>query len=486
MDTSDSQSSQEYEREPVPESAQLGFKSFLGLYAGEHCAGTELLIGPLFVAAGVGARDLLLGLFLGNLLAVFSWTFLTAPIATQARLTLYYQLEKICGRKLVTLYNLISGALFCFLAGMMITVSGTAVCAWANFSMPPIEEFAPTSVGWVLSILVVGAAVSFVAASGYKTLSTVSNFTTPWVVLVFLAFGIVALKQLIQVTDTDARSPAELWHLAETVLWKGGEPMPGHTKFTFWHVMFFAWFCNTNNHIGMVDLSVLRFAKKSWYAVASAAGMFLGHFMAWVSASLLYALQLHQDPSNTTVLPGPMAYNTVGFAGVACVVVAGWTTANPTIYRAGLAIQAIMPSRSRFAITLAVGALATTIGIFPWFSTKLLGFLAINSLILMPMGAILFTDHYLFKCLGLIPYYAEQSRSHFNMAAAIAWLLTLVICMLLVLKAGIPIYFVSLPGWFIAVISFLTFSYFSSRDACLPENSIREARQEDFESDQEN
>ena len=42
----------EFEREPVPERALLGFKSFVGMYAGEHTAGTELMIGPLFVAAG--------------------------------------------------------------------------------------------------------------------------------------------------------------------------------------------------------------------------------------------------------------------------------------------------------------------------------------------------------------------------------------------------------------------------------------------------
>ena len=74
----------EYEREPVPAHAQLGVKSFIGQYAGEHTAGTELMIGPLFVAAGVSAFDLVAGLVVGNLLAVLSWTFLTAPIATRA------------------------------------------------------------------------------------------------------------------------------------------------------------------------------------------------------------------------------------------------------------------------------------------------------------------------------------------------------------------------------------------------------------------
>jgi len=49
--------SEEFEREPVPERARLGFRSFVGQYAGEHCAGTELMIGPLFVASGVGAAE---------------------------------------------------------------------------------------------------------------------------------------------------------------------------------------------------------------------------------------------------------------------------------------------------------------------------------------------------------------------------------------------------------------------------------------------
>ena len=62
----------EFEREPVPESKTRGLKAFVGMYAGEHCAGTELMIGPLFVAAGVSAFDVVFGLLLGNLLAVFS------------------------------------------------------------------------------------------------------------------------------------------------------------------------------------------------------------------------------------------------------------------------------------------------------------------------------------------------------------------------------------------------------------------------------
>ncbi|RME94149.1 MAG: hypothetical protein D6766_06550, partial [Verrucomicrobia bacterium] len=284
----------EYEREPVPPQALKGLGSFVGMYAGEHCAGTELMIGPLFVAAGVSAFDVVVGLLVGNLLAVLSWTFLTAPIATRARLTLYYQLEKICGRRLVTLYNLANGVMFCFLAGAMVTVSATALGVWLKFPMPALNDVYPNSVGWVLAVLAVGVVISLVAAYGYNMVSRVANIAAPWMILVFVAFGLVALRQFIDSTGRSIHSLGDLWELASTAIWRGGDPLPGRVKFTFWHVMFFAWFCNMAMHIGMADLTVLRYARKSWYGLASAAGMYVGHFMAWLSASMLYAFQLHE------------------------------------------------------------------------------------------------------------------------------------------------------------------------------------------------
>jgi purine-cytosine permease-like protein len=188
--------------------------------------------------------------------------------------------------------------------------------------------------------------------------------------------------------------------------------------------------------------------------------MYVGHFMAWLSASVLYALQLHLDPSNTDVLPGPLAYRAAGVAGLICVIVAGWTTANPTIYRAGLAFQAIMPSKSRFAVTIGTGLLATLAGMFPGIAMKLLGFVALYGLILMPMGAVIFTDFWILPKLGLRQYYAEHKRISVNWAAGIAWIATLAICVALV-KSGHPLfqlYFVALPGWFIASALYVVIS----------------------------
>lgn len=449
---------EEFERQPVPERALLGFKSFVGMYAGEHTAGTELMIGPLFVAAGVSAFDVVAGLLVGNLLAVLSWMFMTAPIATRARLTLYYQLEKICGRQLVTLYNLANGVMFCILAGAMVTVSATAVGVWFKFPMPGLNDLWPNSVGWIVAVLVVGAMIAVVAAYGYKMVAYIGNVAAPWMTPVFLAFGLVALKQFLDATGMQIHSVGDLWTLAQTHLWKGGAPLPGQVKFTFWHVIFFAWFCNMAVHIGMSDLTVLRYAKHSWHALASAAGMYLGHYLAWLCASLLYALQLHQNPANTDVLPGPMAYRACGFAGLVCVIIAGWTTANPTIYRAGMAFQAVLPNCSRYKVTLVTGLIAAAAGLFPAITMKLLNFVALYGLLLMPMGAVVFVDFWLSRKFGFQQYYAEKAGVAFNWAAGLAWFLTLAVCWALVQFGGVQIFFVSLPGWFVAAALYVVLS----------------------------
>lgn len=455
----------EFEREPVPDRARLGFGSFIGMYAGEHCAGTELMIGPLFVAAGVGAFDLLAGLLVGNLLAVLSWTLLTAPIATRSRLTLYYQLEKICGRRLVTIYNLANGLMFCFLAGAMVTVSATAVGAWLDLPMPSLDDRYPTGLSWCVSVLVIGALISVVAASGYSTVAWFANLSAPWMALVFLAFGVIGLTQLLALSGRTVTSAAELWEFLDTRVWKGGDPLPGSQKFTFWHVAFFAWFCNMAMHIGMADLSVFRFARKSWYGLATASGMYVGHYMAWVAASLLYAWQLAVDPSDTTPLPGPLAERACGVAGLVCVIVAGWTTANPTIYRAGLAFQAIVPSWSRFNVTLLTGMAATFAGLFPLLAMRLLDFVAIYGMMLMPMGAVVFIDFHLMARLGLRQHDAEATGSRFNVAAFLTWVLTMAACWALVRYAGVNLFFVSLPGWFVAAVLYLTLSKLVQRPA---------------------
>jgi len=320
--------------------------------------------------------------------------------------------------------------------------------------MPSLDEWAPTNVGWVAVVLTIGAVFAFVAAKGYDAMVRVANVSVPWMVLVFLACGIVALPAL------GIHSPGEFWSVAQSKIWKGGNPLPGQTKFTFWHVVFFSWFCNAAMHMGMADMSILRYARRWYYGLASAAGMFIGHYMAWIAASLLFAVQLVQQPENLKVAPGVLAYNAVGIAGLVCVVLAGWTTANPTIYRAGLALQALVPRSSRFSVTMAAGGIATLGALFPALAMKLLAFVGLYGTILMPMGAVIFMDVYLLKFLHRQSDYAEQRGISFNVAAGLAWLLALSLCLLLNTLADVQIYFLALPGWVMAGVLYATLNIF--------------------------
>ncbi|MCK4886992.1 MAG: hypothetical protein KAS96_06355, partial [Planctomycetes bacterium] len=57
-------------------------------------------------------------------------------------------------------------------------------------------------------------------------------------------------------------------------------------------------------------------------------------------------------------------------------------------------------------------------------------------------------------------YYAEISGKSFNWAAGLTWFLTLGICWALMHFWGVQIYFVSLPGWFIAAVLYVVLSKF--------------------------
>ena len=277
-------------------------------------------------------------------------------------------------------------------------------------------------------------------------------------ILVFVACGIVALIRL------DIHSFQDFW----AVWGEGREPMGNQIKYTFWHVVFWSWLVNAAMHIGMSDLTIFRYARHSSSGWTSAAGMYVGHYIAWICAALLYALYLKTPEAAIyigrgeapPVAPGPMAYDAVGIAGLICVVVAGWTTANPTIYRAGLAFQAIIPKASTFIVTLVAGSLATLAGIFPAVAMKLLDFVALYGFILAPIGAVITFDFYFSKYFNIKENYAEKAHTHFNTAVFISWVSSGLIYYFISKSQGIFISFLTVPAWLTCGILFLIISRF--------------------------
>jgi purine-cytosine permease-like protein len=179
-------------------------------------------------------------------------------------------------------------------------------------------------------------------------------------------------------------------------------------------------------------------------------GMFLGHYVAWIASGILYA-------AANSDAPGVVAYEAIGLAGAICVVIAGWTTANPTLYRAGMALQ-VASGWSRWKVTLLAGSITTVAAMFPALVMKLLDFVALYGLILIPMGAVILADYYFIPRLGLQQYYAEKKKINFNSAAAATWFLMLAIALFTNFYFHVELFFLPFPVWVLSLGAYLLFS----------------------------
>ena len=430
----------EFDREPVDEANLKPGRYFAGLFAGEHVAGTEFVIGAFFVLHGVTLGDLVIGLLVGNLLAVLSWTYVCAPIAVRTRLTLYWYLRRIAGPALTSLYNVANAVLYCILAGAMIAVGATAVGLGFGLSTPDLDAVLPSSVSWVVITFALGAVVTLLAILGFKQLSRFAGICAPWIFVAFIAGAIASLPKLG--VDADLGNLAAI---AETRVWNG-TPIAGQEQFGLLHVMFFAWFANLAMHIGLSDMALFRYARTHRYGFYSAFGMYMGHLLAWLCSGIMVAAVSRE------MNPGLMAFEALGFAGAAAVLVASWTTANPTLYRAGLALQVVTPGWTRWKVTAVAGLVTTILACFPVVFLRLLDYVAYYGLILMPIGAIVVAEHWILPRLGIMRYHTEAKRWFAGPAALIVWPLTLLISFFAI---PVHLYFKWLPGYFVALFLYI-------------------------------
>ncbi len=270
----------EFDREPVsPDRFEPG-RHFAAVFAGEHVAGTEFVIGALFVTWGVSAKELLLGLLLGNLFAVLSWTLICAPIAVETRLTLYWYLRRIAGPAVTSIYNVLNALMFCILSGTMITVSASSVRL--AFGIPAQIKWYPEDARFVFLVVGVGAVVVAVAIAGFRRLAQFNEICVPWIFTMFFAGAVATLPALAASRGVGTHlNLTNLWQLANDAIWV----KRSDTNMGFWHVAAFAWVCNLAMHVGLSDMALLRFARRPSYGLYSACGMYLGHYLAWVCAA---------------------------------------------------------------------------------------------------------------------------------------------------------------------------------------------------------
>jgi NCS1 family nucleobase:cation symporter-1 len=457
----------EFERAPVtPDKLEPG-SYFAGLFAGEHVAATEFVIGALLVSFGASAMDIVLGLLLGNLLAVLSWTFVCAPIAVSTRLTLYWYLRRIAGPGVTLLYNLCNAIMYCILAGAMITVSASAVRLL--FGIPAQTKWYPEDMRFVAVVVVVGAVVVTLAILGFKRLAQFAVVCSPWMVLMFVAGAIVMLPPLAAVLpDGHIDGIGDLWAIANQTIWKGAsEHASGGLG--FWHVVAFAWICNLAMHVGLSDMAIFRFARKSSYGLFSAFGMYVGHYMAWICAGIMGAAAAFVAQKPLAQLDsGDIASQALGVSGALAVVVAGWTTANPTLYRAGLALQVVTPNWPRWVVTLIAGAVTTLMACSPFVFTKLLDFVGVYGLLLMPVGAIVFVEHWVFPRIGFTRFWASRKGLAVSWPALVAWLGSVALAVVAWQSGWIHLFFLAFPVWILTAIAYTALSAVAGAREPLP------------------
>ena len=453
------------EQLPVAKHKLKGWKHFMGLYAGEHVAATEFVFGATFVALGATMTDILLGLLIGNLLAVLSWTLITTPIAVDTRLSLYSYLQKIAGDSMTKLYNWANVIIFTVISAAMITVSATAVRFALN--IPAQLNWYPTNLAFVAVVLAVGVIVVFVAMYGFNAVSNFSRICAPWLFTMFICGPLILMPALAEsvIGQTFLTSWSDFIHIGSTSVWTGftqsGEPGIGLLE-----VIGFSWAANTITHFGLIDMALLRFAKRKRYGLCTSAGMLFGHYIAWISAGIMGAgTAVIVQKSIGELDPGDVAFHALGLSGLVIVIVAGWTTANANLYRAGLAAQAIFKDKSRTTTTAVVGMVTVAIACFPFVFTKLLPLLTYAGLLVVPVGAIVFAEHMIFPRIGFTRYWAHyQSLTHSTPAVA-SWGLGLVFGFCLNVLDVMSFYYLFIPTWFftIAVYTALAAKYGAKR-----------------------
>ncbi|NRR93194.1 hypothetical protein HSX10_16580 [Winogradskyella undariae] len=440
------------EQLPIAKQRLHNWTHFAGIYAAEHVAATEFVIGATFVALGATTKDILLGLLIGNILAVLSWTLITSPIAVETRLSLYTYLNKIAGDTMTKLYNWANVIIFTVISAAMITVSATAVRF--AFNIPPQLNWYPTNSWFVLIVLIVGSVVVSIAIYGFKAVSEFAGICAPWLFVMFTCGAFVMLPALsLEVLDkTIPSSWNDFIALGNQSIWTGvnsdGQPGIGLTE-----VIGFAWAANTITHFGLIDMALLRFAKKKSYGLATSTGMMFGHYVAWISAGIMGAgAAVIIGKTIVELDPGDVAFYALGWSGFVIVIVAGWTTAVANLYRAGLAAQAIFKNHSRKKTTIIVGLITMIVACFPFVFSQILPLLTYAGLLVVPVGAIVFAEHQIFPKIGYTRYWLHYRQLTFSTPAIAAWALGLVFGFGLNALNVMSFFYLFIPTWIFTII----------------------------------
>lgn len=438
---------------PVADKEQSGVGNFIGLYGGEHIAATEFVIGATLVQYGCSASDILIGLLIGNILAMLTFTFLCATIATDTRLTLYTYLQRILGGKLQKFYNVVWGVGFSMLGAAGIGISATAIRR--ILSVPIQHQWYPTNIKFILIVLVLGAVITVIAANGFEAVAKFATTCVPWMITLFFLGIVCVVPQLLAITGFGSiQSIGDLFRLLNEHVWVA-QPIADGQQLGIIHVIGFAWTCNVAWHFALNDMSILRYAKSYKVGLTSGVGMFVGHFFAWISAGIMGATASILLSTDLSALDsGEVTFAVLGYSGLLAVIIAGWTTANPTFYRVTLSLNTIFKKYSHKQVTFIAGTLITIAACFP-IMQRAADILTYLGLAVEGVGAICIAEHYIFPKIGYTRYWNLYRKKDVNMAALLSWAISILFVVIMIVTRPIHQNFWFIPNYFVAMFSYI-------------------------------
>jgi NCS1 family nucleobase:cation symporter-1 len=231
-------------------------------------------------------------------------------------------------------------------------------------------------------------------------------------------------------------------------------------------------------------MAIFRYARRAAYGFYSAFGMYLGHYLAWIAAGIMgAAAAVAMQQPLIELDAGGVAFYALGVSGAVAVVIAGWTTSNPTLYRAGLALQVVTPNWPRWLVTLVAGSITTLIACSPFVFTKLLDFVGLYGLLLMPIGAIVIVEHWIFPRIGFTRYWVAGQGRLLNWPALTAWILAILIAMILWQTGVLHLFFLFIPVWFITSILYIAFAAMAGATKSLSAEDEKPVEDVDREND---
>jgi NCS1 family nucleobase:cation symporter-1 len=117
---------------------------------------------------------------------------------------------------------------------------------------------------------------------------------------------------------------------------------------------------------------------------------------------------------------------------------------------------------------LFIGVVTTIVACFPFVFTKLLDFVGYYGLLLMPVGAIVFTEHWIFPKIGFTQFWVEKRKLIVSWPALLSWGLAIAVAITLESTGKLHLFFLFIPVWFLTTGLYILFSAIAGARLAVP------------------